>query len=190
MPRDLSLYDQKRLLERIAGGDIPAFRDLFDAYRDRLYAAAFKITKSAYAAEETVQEIFAAIWESRSGLRDVADPAAYIFTIAYNKSFRYLKKVAADKTMLASLSWLIKESQPKTSEWLELKESLELIDHAVEELPPQRQLIYRLRQNGLSHKQIAEKLNISPLTVKKQLVLALRNIRSAVGKKAWLIIFF
>lgn len=191
MLQHISLRDQKKLLKRVSDGDVGAFRILFNAYNKRLYAAALKITKSAYGAEEIVQEIFAGLWENRTGLQDVDNPPAYIFTVAYNRTFRYLKKVAADQHMIKSLRNRIHEMQNETEDWLNLKETNELINQAVGKLPPQRQLIFKLsRENGLSHKEIAEQLNISPLTVKKQIVMALRSIRTSLAATAPLLGLF
>ncbi|HEY6083231.1 MAG TPA: RNA polymerase sigma-70 factor [Chitinophagaceae bacterium] len=187
-----SLYDQKILFQQIANDSVSAFRALFDSYKTRLYAAALKITKSDYAAEEIVQEVFATLWEGRSNLAVVDNPSAYIFTIAYHKAFRYLKKAAADKALFKSLIHTMEEVHNDTEEWLQAKESQEIINQMVEGMPPQRQLIFRLsREKKLSHKEIASQLNISPLTVKKQLVLALRNIRVVLARKDRpLILFF
>lgn len=191
MGKDNALDDQRSLLRRIAEGDIAAFRMLFDAYNARLYGSALKITKSPYAAEEIVQEIFACIWEHRSHLGEVDNPPAYIFTVAYNQSFRHLKKVAADSKLYQSLLSRAMPGHNETEEWLDLKETEKLINHAVEELPRQRKLIYKLsREKGLTHQQIAQRLNISPLTVKKQIVLALRNIRNGLADVAPMLAFF
>ncbi|GAA4305233.1 RNA polymerase sigma-70 factor [Compostibacter hankyongensis] len=181
--QNLAKYNPKALLRDVAAGNVSAFRTLFDMYRARLYAAALKITKSPYAAEEIVQEIFASLWERRACLADVDDASAYIFTVAYHQSFRYLKKVAADARLFQSLMIRLQEARNETEEQVEVNETRQLIDHAVRELPPQRQRIYKLsRENGLTHQQIASELRISPLTVKKQLVLALRNIRAVLLK--------
>lgn len=191
MTQHPSVNDQIALLRQVADGDVSAFRVLFDTYRKRLYGAALKITKSDYAAEEIVQEIFAALWESRANLRDIENPPAYIFTVAYNKTFRYLKKVAADAQLLRFLTGRAKEGHQETEEWLDAKESAELIDQAVLELPSQRQLIYKLsREKGLSHEEIARELGISALTVKKQISLALGNLRDNLAKTAPLLALF
>lgn len=190
MRQDHPPFDHKIVLKRVAEGDVTAFRMLFDAYNKRLYAAALKITKSSYGAEEIVQEIFTDLWEGRSNLADVDNPAAYIFTVAYNRTFRYLKKLAADSDMRRSLKYRISDSHNETEEWMEMNETREIIESAVNGLPSQRQLIFKLsRETGLSHKEIAEQLHISPLTVKKQLVLALRNIRSSLARISPLLAF-
>jgi len=183
-------YNEKDLFLQVSEGDVTAFRTVFDAYRLRLYGAAFKLTKSEYASEEIVQEIFTALWESRANLANVENPPAYIFTIAYNKTFRYLKKVSNDQAFLQSLARK-GEGHSDTEEYLDVKESEGLINDAVKDLPPQRKLIYKMsREQGLSHQQIAEELHISPLTVKKQVSLALQAIRENLAKTAPLLALF
>lgn len=191
MMQDYSLYELQELFKQIAKGDAAAFKALFDVYKKKLYAAACKITKSTDTAEDIVQEIFARMWEKRLQLTDIEDPAAYIFTIAYHESFRYLKRVSTDRQLYESLRLRMKTEDNKTEEGIEVKETQEIVNHVIEELPSQRQLIYKLsREEGLSYKEIAERLHISPLTVKKQLQLALRNIRSGLSKSASLLILF
>ncbi|MGH2644864.1 MAG: RNA polymerase sigma-70 factor [Chitinophagaceae bacterium] len=191
MMQDYSLYELQELFRKIAGGDTTAFKELFDAYKQKLYAAACKVAKSTDAAEDIVQEIFARIWENRSILKEVENPSAYIFTVAYHESFRYLKKVSSDQKLYEALRKRIKILEEGPEKKLELKETQQQIAHAIDELPPQRQLIYKLsREEGLSYKEIADKLHISPLTVKKQLQLALRNIRTVLSKMTFLLLLF
>ena len=53
-----------------------------------------------------------------------------------------------------------------------------LIDMVVENMPPQRKLIYQLsREAGLSNAEIAEKLELSKKTVENHLNLALKELR-------------
>lgn len=56
------------------------------------------------------------------------------------------------------------------------------IDEVVEELPEKRKEIYKLsREEGLSHKEISEKLNISVKTIENQITLALKHIKGRLG---------
>jgi len=187
---DLPLYDSKIILRRIAAGDVAAFKTLFDAYERRLYNAALKMTKSSYGAEEIVQEIFIDLWDHRASLVNVENPSAYIYTVAYHRTIKYLKSVAADGKLLNRLRLLVCEMHNETEERLLMKETRELINSAIQDLPSQRKLIFKLsREEGLSHKEIAQQLHISPLTVKKQLVLAIRNIRSSLARITPILIF-
>jgi RNA polymerase sigma factor (sigma-70 family) len=63
------------------------------------------------------------------------------------------------------------------------------IDKAVEELPEKRKKIYKLsRAEGLSHKEIADQLNISVKTVENQINLALKHLRDRLGTGALAVI--
>lgn len=183
MKQEYSVNDLQLLFKLVSKGDTRAFKELFEAYRDRLYVAAYKVAKSEDVAEDIVQEIFTRIWENRLHLPEIDNPSAYIFTIAYHESFRYLKKTSADRKLYESLKNRIKMIDNKTEEWMEVAETQRIIDQMIDALPPQRQLIYKLsREGGLSYKEIAGQLHLSSLTVKKHLQLALRNIRTGLSK--------
>jgi RNA polymerase sigma-70 factor (ECF subfamily) len=66
-----------------------------------------------------------------------------------------------------------------------LKEYNQIIQKAIDQLPPQRKLIYYLnREKGLNYQEIANELAISKHTVKNQLSTALQSIRSFINKSA------
>src|SRR6476661_392324 len=88
------------LFEAIARGEETAFKNLFDAYKTKIYAVALKWTKSSFAAEEITQEVFISIWTSRAKLPAINDPPAYLYTTIYNKVSRHLKKEANQSRIL------------------------------------------------------------------------------------------
>ena len=64
---------------------------------------------------------------------------------------------------------------------IDAKNLKEYIDQLIEELPPQRKLIFTLSRNEhLSHKEIAERLAISEKTVENQISAAIRFLRKNV----------
>ena len=65
-----------------------------------------------------------------------------------------------------------------TDQMILAHESINLIYKAVEKLPPQQQLVYKLcKQEGLSREDVAHQLHISPNTVKNHLADAIKFIR-------------
>lgn len=178
MRSDKPYYDERTLLLQIARGDEAAFRVLFDAYKARFYAVAFKLTRTNSIAEELVQDVFLRIWLSRAQLPSVENPESYFFTILYRQIFKHFKKLALEQKLLK----LIAESpafQNITDETVLAQESARLINEAVSKLPRQQQLVFKLnKQDGLSRDQIAEMLHLSPNTVRNHLAEAFKFIRA------------
>jgi RNA polymerase sigma-70 factor (ECF subfamily) len=175
--------DVKALFTAVANGDTVAFKLLFEQYRAKLYAVAFKWTKSTYAAEEITQDIFVSLWTSRAQLQNVLDPEAYLYTAAYNKISKHLKKESNKARILALAQWAHNTRTNETEETVYANDSSKHINNAVEQLSPQKKLIYKLsRQHGKSYDEIAETLHLSPNTVKSQLVKAVKSIRGYLEK--------
>lgn len=173
-------------MQQVAAGDQKAFRVLFDQYKERFYAVARKMTRSDDTAQEMVQEIFIKIWQNRYSLSQVNDADAYLFTILYRQIFRHYKKLALERKLLR----LIAESpafRNVTDETVLARESQRLINEAVAQLPPQQQQVFLLsKQQGLTREQVAEKLRISPNTVRNHLAEAIRHIKLHLKQAALL----
>ncbi|HEV2480923.1 MAG TPA: RNA polymerase sigma-70 factor [Puia sp.] len=169
------------LLCRIAEGNEAAFSELFYAYHQRLGAYVYRLTESRPATQEIVQDVFVKIWVKRATLANVEHFDAYLFTAARNHVFNYIRNMARERSRQAAL---VAGSQAETagSQAVEMETPEEdyhlLLDEAVAQLPPQQQRVYRLhKQEGLSHAEIAERMQLSVETVKKHMSLALRAIR-------------
>lgn len=181
-------YNERELLQRIADGDERAFRTFFDWYKDRFYAVVLKMTRSDDLAQEMVQEIFMKIWQNRASLAGISNPDSYFFTAVYRKVYSHYKRAALEQKLLK----FIAESptfQNITDQTVLAHESERLINEAISRMPPQRQLVFRLsKQDGLSREQIAEKLQISPYTVKNHLAEAIKFIKSYLNHAAFIYI--
>lgn len=188
------LHNDKQLLLQIAAGDQKAYSRLFQLYENRVFAVAYKMTKSREAAEEIAQETFLKIWQHRDKLKDVEDPSAYLFTMAYNIIFRLLKKVAKEEKLLQALISNAQYVSNNTDETVLFRERQAIIDKAMQQLPAQRRLIFILsRVQGFKHEEIARMLGISPNTVKNQLASAQKTLRSFFGENgevAFMLLFF
>ena len=172
------LPNEKELFVRTAKGDVAAFTEIFYHYTARIYPFIQKMTRSREVTEEIVQDVFISIWNQKEKLTEIDHYAAFIFTIATRKTINYQKSLAREKLRMKQHALHAVDYTNITTEQLDLHESQQLIAQLVEKLPSQRKLIYRLsREQGLNHDEIARQLQISPNTVKNQLVHALRFIR-------------
>lgn len=162
----------------IALGDEPAFAELFRRYDRRIYPFVLKMIKSPILAEEITQEIFIKIWRHRESLSVIEQPESYILTIAARHTLDQIKKRLNEHKMLQRFSAGLSPTHNEPEELLLLKDTEELIQRAVDQLPPQQKSVYLLsRQQGLSYEEIGQELKISPHTVRNHLVKALAAIR-------------
>lgn len=174
---DCSRYDEKALLAEIATGDERAFRKLFDLYKERFYAVVLKMTNSDEVAQDIVQDIFMNLWNKRASLVDIDNPSSYFFTAVYRRVYHHYRKLALEKKVLQAAS-PAKEAVNTTDEMVLAHESENLIYKALEKLPPQQQLVFKLSKlEGLSREDVAHQLQISPNTVRNHLADAIKFIR-------------
>lgn len=181
-------FDTKQLFLQVAEGDERAFETLFNAFLPKLYPFIIKFIKSEQATQEILQETFIRVWLSRDKLSEIDNPGGWLYKVASNECYSYLRKSILNSKFFNPL---IAEPEPvnSTHEIFALKELNRLIGEAINKLPAQRKKIYRLsRDEGKSIPEIASILNISPNTVKNALVVSLKFIREYLVKYG--VIFF
>ncbi|MBO9683178.1 MAG: RNA polymerase sigma-70 factor [Flavisolibacter sp.] len=172
------LPNERELFARIATGDQQAFTQIFYHYTQRIYNYIFAKTKSNDLTEEIVQEVFIKLWNKREELAAIQNYEAFIITMATNKTYDFLRKMASEENIKRQAWASVQSYSNITEETLDFHESRELLHEAVGQLPPQRKKVFLLsRQQGLSHQEIAEQLDLSPKTVNNHLTEALRFIK-------------
>lgn len=180
--------NEKQLFLQVSAGDERAFEALFNIFLPKLYPFIIKITKSEQAAQEIIQETFIRVWLSRDKLSEIDNPGGWLFKVASNECYSYLRKSVLNNKFFNPLT-IEPDPVNTTHESVALKELNRLIGEAIDKLPAQRRKIYHMSRNeGKSIPEIAAILNISPNTVKNALVAALKFIREYLGKYG--IIFF
>jgi len=169
--------NERSLFRQVAEGDEKAFSSLFNLFLPRLYPSVIKLTKSESAVEEIIQETFIKVWLNRDKLGEMENPGGWIFRVASNQCYDYLRARALNDQLFVSTA-IEPGGINITHEWLDLKEVKRLIESAVSDLPEQRKKIYMLsRHQGKTIPEIAEILQLSPHTVKNALVTSLKFIR-------------
>lgn len=170
-------YDEERVLELLIGGSEYAFTLVFDHYRPQVYRSALKFLKSPELAEEVVQEVFLKVWHRRKELSRVKNFKAYLFVICRNLIFDNFKKLAEE--IVASREFAHDIAYESSTEEIILeKQYEELLNQAVDQLPPQQKKVFCLAKiDGLSYEDIAGQLNLSRFTVKTHMAKALQSIR-------------
>lgn len=168
------------LLKGLVEKDKKAFDLIYELYWERLFMYAYKIFGDKAICEDVVQEVFIKLWEN-SSKREIQQLEPYLFrAVKYqiSNAIRNLKQTSQIDQVLALLPTV-----SAADSLLELKETTASINHSVAQLPEKCRQIYILsREEQLSNKEIAHKLNISVRTVEAHLYKALKAIKSNMGE--------
>jgi RNA polymerase sigma-70 factor (family 1) len=164
-------------VKNLKQGDVKAFDFLFSKYSPRLHNFSVKYLKSNEEADEVVQKVFLYIWDKRDGLKPDNSFSAYIFTIAYHIIKKYFIKKSRDNAFKDDLLYTLLKQENNLDQTIDYKFLLEKVELIINSLPNRRKEIFIKRKyQGLSIKQIAEELGISPNTVENQLASAQKQI--------------
>ena len=168
------------LIEKIKRGDSKALRILYDTYFLRVVNYSYKLLHNKDDACEVAQDVFIKIWDMRAGLDEHKSSSGLIFRIAKFKSIDYLRK-AESRIVLRRMdnsNELFIDSNSFEHD-LFAEELQDEYHKVVDRLPSKRRRIFQLsRDENLTYKQIAQKLDISPKTVEAQIRLALQQLRT------------
>ncbi|WEK35507.1 MAG: RNA polymerase sigma-70 factor [Candidatus Pseudobacter hemicellulosilyticus] len=163
------------LVASLREGSEKAFRQLFGIYDNRLLRYASKICLTVEDAEEVVQDTFISLWNLRQEIKG-ADITGWLIRVCRNKAINSLRKgiMKIDFSGIPEIQTNLLSPQ----EQLYYAELDRLLQELIQALPSERRKIFLLsREDNLTHREIAELLDISEGTVKKQVSLALRDLR-------------
>jgi RNA polymerase sigma-70 factor (family 1) len=152
------------------------FKELFDKYFESLCRYLAYYSANSMIVEEVVQDVFIKLWEERESLR-IESIKSYLFTAAHNRMLNHLRNEKRYHTLIEL--WTIHEKQKGLSgECFDIEEFSDRVQHAIDQLPGKCREIFDLsKREGLTYRQISEKLDISVKTVETQMGIALRKIR-------------
>jgi RNA polymerase sigma-70 factor (ECF subfamily) len=173
--------DQK-LLEALKKGNIPVFESIFRSYYPNLCHFAFQYVQDKAVAENVVQETFVRIWEKRSTIIISKSIQNYLLEMVKNRCLNYLEHASVRRKYAEKVrsKVTIERKESQDIQFFEVGLS-EKIQASIEALPEKRQQIFRMcKQDGLSYKQVAEKLGVSVKTVENHMGLALKELRQSL----------
>lgn len=175
----LKEYTDESLLDCVKQGDEDAFTELYNRYWERLVTIAYFKLQHKEDAKEVVQELFMDIWNRKDRL-DIKH--SFYTYMAGALKYKIYTKLAKDQKRQRQLQALQKETVSHiTEEWLSFEQLRNDLEKAVLNLPEKCKLVFRLsREEGLSGRQIAKELNLSPKTVENHIARALQQLRATL----------
>lgn len=176
-------YTDGELVTLLQQSDEHAFREIYVRYREQLSGYAFNFSGNREDGLDVVQDIFASLWNLRNQLTITYSLRSYLYQAVRNGCISKITKMERGDLLLQSLAAMLQQDNFTSPHLkIEANETSRRIDEAIHQLPDKMQQVFRLsREEGLSHSEIGERLQISPHTVKAQVQNALKIIRSQVG---------
>ena len=171
-------YDVHLWLRIERGGEIAAFRELFDRYYAPLCRFAEFWLRDRASAEEVVLDVYTHVWQHAAELRITVSVRAYLFRAVRNRALNRLRDQRTDGIPIEGPEPLF--TNPEALQ-LEADEMMMLVAEAVSQLPDRcREVFRKSREEGLSNAAIANQMRISVKTVEAQITKALRRIRETL----------
>lgn len=171
-------------LRRLTSGDQGAAAGLYDRHARPLYSLILRIVGEETEAEDVLQEVFVQAFR-QAGRYDPSRGAVAAWLLMMARS-RAIDRVRARRTRFEGRTGElllndVPDSQPDVASALLDEEQTRLIRHALDELPLLQRLAIELAYyEGLSHSEIAERLEQPLGTVKTRIRLGLLKLRDVL----------
>ena len=159
--------------------DRTAFAELFSYYAPRVKSYLMRLGADGAAAEEITQDVMVTVWRKASLFdRSQASVSTWIFRIARNRRidvFRRTRRPDLDPEEAMILPAAVEAPGDR----IEAMQTEARVRDAMRDLPEEQLLLLRLAfYEGLSHREIAEKLGVPLGTVKSRIRLAFAKMKS------------
>ncbi|MCG6189543.1 RNA polymerase sigma-70 factor [Maribellus maritimus] len=154
---------------------------LFNYYYPRLYHFSKSFLKIETGIDDILQEVFLKVWQNRKKITSVSTFNAYIFTITKNLLLNEIRRRLNDEKIKNNIQKYSIAEEYRFFDDVEYNDLTEKIKNIVDELPERQKEVYNLsREEGLTHKEIADKLGISPKTVEYHITQSISFLKKKI----------
>jgi len=168
------------LVRRSRKGDGGAFGALVDRYARAAYSVALSVTGRHEDAEDAAQESFLVALQRLEECRSPEKFGAWLMTIVRNRSRNLVRREVLRDTDPIPVTAGSKSPTPERD--TEQSELRALLKGALAELPEvQREIVLLHDLEGWKHREIAERLDLPPGTVRSHLHFARKALREVLG---------
>lgn len=174
------------LLARVVKGDQQAFSQLYEQSSLLLYSMAVRILRDHEQAAELLQEVYLEVWR-KVARYDVGrgTPIAWLITLTRSRAIDRLRarasKPHAGESLEGPSAPHVADRNPGPFEAQADQELRKLVGEALNSLPEaQQQAIELAYYEGLTHMEIAARLNQPLGTVKTRIKLGMSKLREAL----------
>jgi RNA polymerase sigma-70 factor (ECF subfamily) len=187
---EMTLLEDRELVEQAREGDGAAFRALIERYKKKIYAVALDMTGDHHNAEDISQDVFLKAFRSLPGFRGRASVSTWLYRMTVNACIDRSRKKAwkainpkgalTDDDIYPQAQGRNTLSDPEK----ELEKALlqRHIRRALDSLTQRERAVFVLRHyHAMPLKEIADCLNVTVGTVKSTLFRALKRLQEKLA---------
>lgn len=159
------------------------YEEILSRHADKVFGLALRITRSPEDAEEVFQEVFLTLTKKISTFRGESKFSSWLYRVTANAAYMRIRTEKKHETNLSlddyapydengTLMGRIKNKDWSSRPDLVIfnKESAEIIDRAINDLPESNRVVFHLRDiEGLTNEETAQVLELSVSAVKSRL---------------------
>ncbi len=170
-----------QLVRRIAAGEDAAFRALYTAYGQRLFAYAVRLTRNPTIAKDVVQESLVAVWLNASRFRGDGRVIAWLLGIVHHKALHALRRQSPAGLDEEAEEW--PDEGATLDEQMAGRERAELLREGLDALSLKHRVVLELVfYQGLNLAEVAEVCDCPIGTVKSRLNYAKAHLRRVLER--------
>ncbi|QJB34871.1 RNA polymerase sigma-70 factor [Chitinophaga oryzae] len=175
---DYNTYTDDHLWRQITLDDQDAFTAVYHRYWKVLYLRARNMLSDSDLAQDIVQEVFISLWHRRQEV-EILHLKAYLFQAVRFQELKALRNLKSDTNFYERLAHISKDLLQH--EPMAFKELDSVLQRVMATIPEDQRAIFSMsRDEGLTYREIADRMEISVKTVEKKISQALRTIRKGM----------
>lgn len=175
---------EKKIIEKVLGGDANAFEELVLKYEKTVYNLALRMVGDRDDAFDMTQEAFIKAYGSLSSFRGDSKFSVWIYRIATNVCLDFLRSKSRKQQVSLTVSDDDEDAQldipdPKADPEQQLmqKISMQSVEEGLKTLPDkQRQILVMRELGGMSYAEIGAALSLEEGTVKSRIFRARKRL--------------
>ena len=165
--------DDDKLIHGLKKGDASSYETLFRRFYGKFVNFVNSIIQDKESASDIVQDAFIRVYNNREKLQEGLSIENYLYVIVKRLMLNFIRDHKYITTSISS-SYAAWGGESE----LFARDALQIIRKEVSDMPEQRQKVYLMsREQGLTNKEIAERLGLSVRTVERHISLALAQLR-------------
>lgn len=175
--------NDKKVVDLLKKGNSKAYDYLFETYYVELCNYATNLCRDRIKSEDIVQNVLIKLWRKQKNLKSDISIKNYLYRSVYNEFVDQYRKDSAI-TVLEKKYIEGVEKFYESKDEPEVERLYQILKKEIEKLPPRCKETFILNKiEGLTYTEISEFQNVSINTVEKQMVKALKILRSNLKQK-------